>query len=71
MWPGTPVVPQMSGGATDGLFVRNGGIPVLGVAGWFLRDNEVRAHGLDERIGVREFHEGVEFWYRMLKRLGG
>jgi len=71
MWPGTPVVPEMSGGATDGLFVRNGGIPVLGVAGWFLDDDEVRAHGLDERIGVREFHEGVEFWYRMLKRLAG
>lgn len=71
MWPGTPVVPEMSGGATDGLFVRNGGIPVLGIAGWFLKDDEVRAHGLDERIGVREFQEGVELWYRMLKRLCG
>jgi len=26
-WPGVPVVPIMSAGATDGLFLRNAGIP--------------------------------------------
>ena len=26
-WPGVPVVPVMSAGATDGLFLRNAGIP--------------------------------------------
>jgi acetylornithine deacetylase/succinyl-diaminopimelate desuccinylase-like protein len=68
-WPGVPVIPQMSTGTTDGLFLRNAGIPVYGVAGWFLRPAEIRAHGLDEKIGVRRFHEGTEFWYRMLKEL--
>ncbi len=70
-WPGTPVVPEMSTGATDGLFVRNAGIPVLGVSAIFERPDDVRAHGLDERIGVSEYHAAVEFWYCMLKRLGG
>lgn len=68
-WPGIPVLPEMSTGATDGLFVRNAGIPVFGVAGWFMRSSDVRAHGLDEKIGIAEFHEGTEFWYKMLKAL--
>jgi acetylornithine deacetylase/succinyl-diaminopimelate desuccinylase-like protein len=68
-WPGIPVMPEMSTGATDGLFVRNAGIPVFGVAGWFMRSSDIRAHGLDEKIGIAEFHAGTEFWYRMLKTL--
>jgi acetylornithine deacetylase/succinyl-diaminopimelate desuccinylase-like protein len=68
-WPGIPVIPEMSTGATDGLFVRNAGIPVFGVAGWFMRSSDIRAHGLDEKIGIAEFHAGTEFWYRMLTTL--
>jgi acetylornithine deacetylase/succinyl-diaminopimelate desuccinylase-like protein len=68
-WPGVPLIPEMSTGATDGLFLRNAGIPVYGVAGWFMHPDEVRAHGLDEKIGITQFHEGTEFWYRMLREL--
>lgn len=68
-WPGVPLIPEMSTGTTDGLFIRNAGIPVYGVAGWFMKPDEVRAHGLDEKIGISQFHEGTEFWYRMLKTL--
>ena len=68
-WPGIPVIPEMSTGATDGLFVRNAGIPVFGVAAWFMRLSDIRAHGLDEKIGIEEFHQGTEFWYQMLKTL--
>jgi len=68
IWPGAPVIPQMSTGATDGLYVRNVGIPVLGVSAIFEPPDEFRAHGLDERIGVESFHNAVEFWYRMIRR---
>lgn len=68
-WPGVPLIPEMSTGATDGLFLRNAGIPVFGVAGWFMRLSDIRAHGLDEKIGIAEFHQGAEFWYHMLKTL--
>ncbi len=67
IWPGVPVVPEMSTGATDGLFVRNAGIPVFGMAGWFMRRSDVRAHGLDEKISIEQFRTGNEFWYRLLK----
>ncbi len=71
MWPGVPVIPTMSTGATDGSYVRNVGIPVYGVAAIFGDPNDSRAHGQNERVGVKEFYDAQEFWYRMLKRLSG
>jgi len=68
-WPGVAVIPEMSTGATDGLFLRSAGIPVFGVAGWFNRPEDMRAHGLDEKVGIAEFHQGTEYWYHMLKEL--
>jgi len=67
MWPGVPVVPTMSTGATDGLYFRNAGIPVYGVSGLFYQ--ETGAHGMNERIPVQSFYEGQEFLYRLVKRL--
>ena len=67
MWPGVPVVPIMSTGATDGLYLRNAGIPTYGVSGLFSSFEDNRAHGMDERIGVKEVYEGREFLYRLIK----
>ena len=33
--------------------------------------DDVRAHGKDERIRVSSFYDGVEFYYRYLKALLG
>jgi acetylornithine deacetylase/succinyl-diaminopimelate desuccinylase-like protein len=67
MWPGVPVIPTMSSGATDALFARGAGIPVYGVDGIFDDVNDVRAHGRDERLPVQSFYEGQEFLYRLVK----
>ena len=69
MWPGVNVTPIMSTGATDGKYLRRVGIPVFGVSGMFGDIDDVRAHGKDERIGVQEFYNGVEFMYRFIKAL--
>jgi acetylornithine deacetylase/succinyl-diaminopimelate desuccinylase-like protein len=71
MWPGVPVIPTMSTGATDGLFLRNAGIPVYGVSGLFHEVDDVRAHGRDERIRIEDFHQGMEFLYRLTRELAG
>ena len=71
MWPGVRVLPVMSTGATDGLYLRNAGIPVYGVSGLFGDMDDVRAHGRDERIGVESFFHGQEFLYRLVKALTG
>jgi acetylornithine deacetylase/succinyl-diaminopimelate desuccinylase-like protein len=67
MWPGVKVVPNMSTGATDGLYFRNAGIPVYGVSGLFGDIDDVRAHGRDERIMVQAFFEGLEFLDRLVR----
>ncbi len=69
LWPGVPVVPIMSTGATDGARLRNKGIPTYGISGLFDDIDDVRAHGKDERMGIREFYDGLEFMYRILKAL--
>jgi len=69
LWPGVPVVPIMSTGATDGLATRLAGIPTYGVSGLFDDIDDVRAHGKDERMGVKEFFDGLEFMYRLIKSL--
>ena len=70
MWPGIPVVPSMGTGATDGLYLRKAGIPTFGVSGLFGDIDDNREHGRDERMGVRQFYEGQEFLYRLVKVLG-
>src|SRR6266849_4206668 len=69
LWPGLPVVPTMSTGATDGHFLRIAGIPTYGIACMFFELDDNRAHGKDERIGVRDFYDGVEISYRLIKNL--
>jgi len=69
MFPGAIVVPVMSTGATDGLYLRNGEVPTYGIDGTFGDIDDVRAHGKDERVGVKQFFEGLEFQYRLIKAL--
>ncbi|MFM9972739.1 MAG: M20/M25/M40 family metallo-hydrolase [Burkholderiales bacterium] len=71
MWPGVPLVPTMSAGATDSRFLNNAGIPTYGISGMF-NDNETSGvHGLNERLPVRSLYEGQEFLYRLVKALAG
>jgi len=68
--PGAEIVPQMSTGATDGLFFRATGMPVYGVSGaWIIVPEDERAHGRDERIPVKSFYEDLDHWRDMVKAL--
>ena len=71
IWPGVAVLPVMSTGATDGLYLRREGIAVYGVSGLFRDMDDNRAHGQDERILIQSFYEGQEFLYRLVKALTG
>jgi acetylornithine deacetylase/succinyl-diaminopimelate desuccinylase-like protein len=69
LWPGVPVIPVMETGATDGAHLRKAGIATYGISGVFIDVDDVRAHGKDERIGVREYYDGVEYLYQLMKAL--
>ena len=68
-WPGIPVMPLMATGASDGLYLRNAGIPTYGVSGLFSDINDNRSHGRDERVGVSQFYDSAQFLYVLVKRL--
>jgi acetylornithine deacetylase/succinyl-diaminopimelate desuccinylase-like protein len=70
LYGGLPVVPVMDTGASDGKYLRIGGIPTYGVPGVFEDVDDTRAHGKDERIGVKDFYDGVDFYYEFIKSLG-
>jgi len=70
-WPGVPIVPTMSAGATDGSYLRNAGIPTYGHSGLAGDVDDVRVHGRDERVLVKSFFEGEEYLYRLVKALSG
>jgi acetylornithine deacetylase/succinyl-diaminopimelate desuccinylase-like protein len=69
-WPGLPVIPQMSSGASDGIYLIAAGIPTYGVSGIFGDEDDVRAHGRDERVLVKSFDEAVDFMYAVAAGLG-
>jgi acetylornithine deacetylase/succinyl-diaminopimelate desuccinylase-like protein len=61
MWPGVPIAPLMTAGATDGRFLMNAGIPTYGMSGMFSTSGETNAHGLNEKIRVKSLYEGRDF----------
>jgi acetylornithine deacetylase/succinyl-diaminopimelate desuccinylase-like protein len=71
VWGPVPVVPTMETGATDGLYLRNAGVPVYGFSGLFIATNDIRAHGKDERILITAYDDGLDFTYDVLKRVAG
>lgn len=69
--PGVPIVPGMSGGATDGVFFRAAGIPTYGAGETFMKDSDDYAHGLNERVPVDGFYNGLRHWRVMISKLAG
>jgi acetylornithine deacetylase/succinyl-diaminopimelate desuccinylase-like protein len=69
--PGVAIVPNQASGASDGLYFRAAGIPTYGVAGMFAKESDAFAHGLDERVPVKGFYDGLDYWYVLLKDLAG
>jgi acetylornithine deacetylase/succinyl-diaminopimelate desuccinylase-like protein len=70
-FPGLPIIPQQMAGATDGLVFRSIGIPTYGVDGTFMKDSDMFAHGLNERIPVESFYANLDHWYSLLTELSG
>jgi acetylornithine deacetylase/succinyl-diaminopimelate desuccinylase-like protein len=71
MFPGVPVVPVLSAGATDGRFLTAAGVPTYGVSGIFSDGATTNAHGLNERMRVQSLMEGREFLHRLAKLYAG
>jgi acetylornithine deacetylase/succinyl-diaminopimelate desuccinylase-like protein len=70
-FPGVPLVPLMSTGATDGIFFQAIGIPVYGVPGMFIDADFNGVHGLNERIRVKSLYDGRAYLFDLVKAYAG
>jgi acetylornithine deacetylase/succinyl-diaminopimelate desuccinylase-like protein len=68
-WPGLKVVPNMSAGASDGVYTSAAGLPTYTITGIEIDKDNQRAHGRDERLGVESFYKGNEFFYQYIRAI--
>lgn len=67
MWPGLPIIPTISRGATDSRYLREHGIASYGLSPLANAEADAkRAHGIDERIPVSSIKPGLEFLLRLV-----
>ena len=63
------MIPSMSTGATDGLYMSAVGIPTYGVPGAWGDPDGNGAHGLNERLEVRAVYVGRDYLFDLVKAL--
>ncbi|MES2753345.1 MAG: M20/M25/M40 family metallo-hydrolase [Pseudomonadota bacterium] len=68
-FPGVPLLPIMSTGATDAVFTGGAGIPTYGVPGMFVDKENSGVHGLNERIAVRSLYDGRDYLHDLVVAL--
>jgi acetylornithine deacetylase/succinyl-diaminopimelate desuccinylase-like protein len=66
-FPGVPVIPGMSTGATDGVFLDAIGIPTYGAPGGWGDPDGNGTHGLNERRSTRSLYVGRDFLTDLIK----
>jgi acetylornithine deacetylase/succinyl-diaminopimelate desuccinylase-like protein len=52
------------------MYTRSGGIPTYGVSAIDSNPEDVRAHGMDERVGVESFDKATQFWLELMRTFG-
>ena len=71
VFPGVPVLPTMTTGATDGIYTTAAGIPTYGISAMFSDPDLGYIHGLNERIRVKSLLDGRRFHYQLVKLYAG
>lgn len=69
VYPGLPVAPAMSAGASDSLYFRAAGVPSYGVSGLYIRPDDDYSHGLDERAPIDAFARAMTHYHALLTEL--
>jgi len=67
MFPGVPMVPVMSTGASDAIFLFARGIPTYGIPGIFHDADYGGIHGLNEHISTRSVYDGRDYLHRLVR----
>ena len=64
-YPGVPIIPSQSSGASDSMYFRNLNVPSYGASPIFMKDSDQFSHGLNERTPIANIAPGIQY-YRSL-----
>jgi len=70
-YPEVQLLAYMESGGTDGMHFRRAGVPTWAVSGIFMNPDEMYAHGLNERVPIKAFYDGLDHWSVIIHRLAG
>lgn len=70
-FPNVPVIPAMSTGATDGLYLSAVGIPVYGVPSVWTDPDGNGTHGLNERVEAKALYTARDYLHDLVRTLAG
>jgi acetylornithine deacetylase/succinyl-diaminopimelate desuccinylase-like protein len=68
-FPGVPVIPAMSTGATDAVYTGGAGIPTYGVPSVWSDPDGNGTHGLNERVEVKAVYTARDYLFDLVKAL--
>jgi acetylornithine deacetylase/succinyl-diaminopimelate desuccinylase-like protein len=68
-WPGTPIFPSQASGASDSMWYRALGVPSYGASPSFSKDSDDYAHGLNERVSLRNVGPGIAYYLSLFTDL--
>jgi acetylornithine deacetylase/succinyl-diaminopimelate desuccinylase-like protein len=68
-FPGVPVIPAMSTGATDAVYTGGAGIPTYGVPSAWSDPDGNGVHGLNERLEIKAVYTGRDYLHELVKTL--
>ncbi|MBU2879969.1 M20/M25/M40 family metallo-hydrolase [Aliiglaciecola lipolytica] len=70
-YPNLDIIAYMESGGTDGKHFRKAGIPTWAISSAFINPDDMYAHGLNERLPIKAFYDGLDHWSIILKELAG
>ena len=70
-FPGVPVIPTISTGATDGVYLEAVGIPTYGVPGVWGDPDGNGTHGLNERVEAKALYTARDYLFDLVKAIAG
>ena len=68
-YPGVPIFPAMSSGASDSMWFRSHGVPSYGSSPVFMKDSDDFAHGLNERAPIATIAPAIDYYLTLIPDL--
>jgi carboxypeptidase PM20D1 len=68
-YPGVPIFPAMSSGASDSMWFRHHGVPSYGASPVFIKESEDFSHGLNERTPIATIAPAIDYYLSLVTDL--